>query len=171
MRFLLKITFPLCSRIYPKGSRIDSSNYDPAVCWVAGCQMVALNYQTNDFYLHVNHGRFRENGNCGYIVKPEFMLSSVPDLREKPTRFAINIISAQQLPKPGGAQSGEIIDPFVVVHINGHPIDIAEHRTKTIADNGFNPIWNEVIYCLVVNQTILKFTHYRYSISASCFPI
>lgn len=34
------------SRIYPKGTRIDSSNYSPQLFWNVGCQMVALNYQT-----------------------------------------------------------------------------------------------------------------------------
>lgn len=34
------------SRIYPKGTRMDSSNYSPQPFWNVGCQMVALNYQT-----------------------------------------------------------------------------------------------------------------------------
>ena len=34
------------SRIYPKGERVDSSNYDPYPMWAAGCHMVALNFQT-----------------------------------------------------------------------------------------------------------------------------
>jgi phosphatidylinositol phospholipase C beta len=34
------------SRIYPRGTRFDSSNYNPYLFWPAGCQMVALNYQT-----------------------------------------------------------------------------------------------------------------------------
>lgn len=34
------------SRIYPKGTRMDSSNYLPQMFWNAGCQMVALNFQT-----------------------------------------------------------------------------------------------------------------------------
>lgn len=34
------------SRIYPKGTRVDSSNYTPQPFWTVGCQMVALNYQT-----------------------------------------------------------------------------------------------------------------------------
>jgi len=34
------------SRVYPKGQRIDSSNYNPIPLWNSGCQMVALNYQT-----------------------------------------------------------------------------------------------------------------------------
>ena len=34
------------SRVYPKGQRMDSSNYDPLPMWNAGSQMVSLNYQT-----------------------------------------------------------------------------------------------------------------------------
>lgn len=34
------------SRVYPKGQRVDSSNYNPIRFWVFGCQMAALNYQT-----------------------------------------------------------------------------------------------------------------------------
>lgn len=34
------------SRIYPKGTRVDSSNFMPQVFWNAGCQLVALNFQT-----------------------------------------------------------------------------------------------------------------------------
>lgn len=34
------------SRVYPKGQRMDSSNYDPMPMWNAGSQLVALNYQT-----------------------------------------------------------------------------------------------------------------------------
>ena len=34
------------SRIYPRGPRIHSSNYNPYIFWTVGCQMCALNYQT-----------------------------------------------------------------------------------------------------------------------------
>ena len=33
-------------RTYPKGSRIGSTNYEPHRFWSAGCQLVALNWQT-----------------------------------------------------------------------------------------------------------------------------
>ena len=36
------------SRIYPSGSRINSSNYNPQLFWNFGCQMVSLNWQTMD---------------------------------------------------------------------------------------------------------------------------
>lgn len=44
------------SRIYPKGTRADSSNYMPQVFWNAGCQMVSLNFQTNDLPMLLNQG-------------------------------------------------------------------------------------------------------------------
>jgi phosphatidylinositol phospholipase C beta len=34
------------SRIYPRGTRLDSRNFNPYIFWPIGCQMVALNYQT-----------------------------------------------------------------------------------------------------------------------------
>lgn len=34
------------SRVYPRGTRVDSSNFLPHQFWNAGCQLVALNYQS-----------------------------------------------------------------------------------------------------------------------------
>lgn len=34
------------SRVYPRGQRLDSSNYDPLSMWLCGSQLVALNFQT-----------------------------------------------------------------------------------------------------------------------------
>ena len=39
------------SRIYPKGTRLDSSNYNPVPFWNVGSQLVALNYQTPGIWL------------------------------------------------------------------------------------------------------------------------
>eukprot|EP00981_Chlorochromonas_danica_P010621 scaffold3290_cov165-Ochromonas_danica.AAC.64 len=132
------------SRIYPKGSRIDSSNYNPVPAWSVGNQMVALNYQTGDLPYHINFGKFLQNGSSGYVLKPEYMLSSSVDLSERssPIRFTVNIVGASQLPKPRAAQKGEIIDPYVVVYVNG-PNENFEVKTRTINDNGFNPLWNQ----------------------------
>ncbi|CAI5798133.1 1-phosphatidylinositol 4,5-bisphosphate phosphodiesterase beta-3 isoform X1 [Podarcis lilfordi] len=61
------------SRIYPKGTRVDSSNYMPQVFWNAGCQMVALNFQSLDLPMQLNLGTFEYNRRSGYLLKPEFM--------------------------------------------------------------------------------------------------
>lgn len=57
------------SRVYPKATRFDSSNFDPILPWYAGCQMVALNYQTCDYPMWINYARFEENGQCGYNMR------------------------------------------------------------------------------------------------------
>ena len=61
------------SRIYPKGQRLDSSNYNPIIFWSAGCQLVALNYQTPDLFMQINQGKFLPNGKSGYILKPWYL--------------------------------------------------------------------------------------------------
>lgn len=43
---LLKYNQKALTRVYPKGQRVDSSNYDPFRLWLCGSQMVALNFQT-----------------------------------------------------------------------------------------------------------------------------
>ena len=135
-----------CSRIYPKGTRVDSSNYSPVPAWAAGNQLVALNYQTGDLPYHINFGRFLENGSTGYVIKPDYMINDAVQEPSEGVKLIINVISASHLPKPGGAQKGEIIDPFVVVYLNGpYPADNLESRTRTINDNGFNPTWNQVL--------------------------
>ena len=84
------IFLSISSRIYPKGQRLDSSNYNPVIFWSAGCQLVALNYQTPDLFMQLNQGKFFSNGKSGYILKPWY-------LREKHAQefdpFTENLIS------------------------------------------------------------------------------
>ena len=58
------------TRVYPRGTRLLSSNFDPLPMWLAGCQMVALNYQAKDRALMFSRAMFRQNGRCGYVLKP-----------------------------------------------------------------------------------------------------
>lgn len=46
MTDLVKHTQSHIVRVYPKGARVDSSNYEPHLYWAAGAQVVALNWQT-----------------------------------------------------------------------------------------------------------------------------
>eukprot|EP00605_Chrysophyceae_sp_TOSAG23-4_P000954 GSChrysophyteH1.ASY1.ANO1.1054.1 assembled CDS len=102
------------SRIYPKGTRIDSSNYIPTPAWAAGAQLVALNYQTGD--------------------------DGIP-----PIRLQLHIFGGAQLPKPGGANHGEVVDPFLFMDVTGKGDDNSKLSTETISNNGFNPIWDELV--------------------------
>lgn len=71
---VIKFTQKNMLRIYPKGIRFDSSNYNPLVSWTHGAQMVAFNMQGYGRPLWLVHGFFRANGGCGYIKKPDFLL-------------------------------------------------------------------------------------------------
>lgn len=109
--------------------------------WMLGAQLVALNQQTADSFFRTYRGRFRENGRCGYVLKPEYLLSGTAN---RPIRLVVNILGAHQLPKPANSTQGEIIDPFVVATMHGAPGDGSRFQTRTVLDNGFCPLWNEV---------------------------
>uniref|UniRef100_A0A8C5DPJ5 Phosphoinositide phospholipase C n=1 Tax=Gouania willdenowi TaxID=441366 RepID=A0A8C5DPJ5_GOUWI len=140
------------SRIYPAGSRTNSSNYNPVPMWNVGCQIVALNFQTPSKEMHLNQGRFLPNGFCGYILKPEFQrslssqfnpntLTKGPWLKRK--TFHVMVVSGQQLPKINKEKHKSIVDPLVRVEVCGVPADNASKETHYIDNNGFNPTWNE----------------------------
>ncbi|XP_053689407.1 1-phosphatidylinositol 4,5-bisphosphate phosphodiesterase gamma-1 isoform X2 [Sabethes cyaneus] len=143
------------SRVYPKGQRLDSSNYNPIPLWNTGSQMIALNFQTPDKAMQLNQAKFRDNGACGYILKPQFMFrdefdlndpNTVVDVEEKV--ITIRIIGARHLCKGGR----NITSPLVEVEILGANFDNGvKHRTKAVADNGFNPFWKEVCEFKVKN--------------------
>lgn len=44
------------SRVYPRGQRLDSSNYDPLPMWLCGSQLVALNFQTPGQCINIHVG-------------------------------------------------------------------------------------------------------------------
>ncbi|KAF0040834.1 hypothetical protein F2P81_006732 [Scophthalmus maximus] len=127
------------SRVYPKGQRVESSNYDPYPLWAAGCHMVALNFQTADKYAQLNSALFSLNGRTGYLLQPELMRCDTYDPHQEKNKVKYNIvvrvIAARHLPKPGRS----IASPFVEIELCGH----TEEKSKTIVyrDNGLNPVW------------------------------
>ncbi|PNS18160.1 1-phosphatidylinositol 4,5-bisphosphate phosphodiesterase 1 [Sphaceloma murrayae] len=55
-------------RAYPKGTRVTSSNLDPAPFWRLGVQIAALNWQYVNEPMMLNHALFAGTG--GYVLKP-----------------------------------------------------------------------------------------------------
>uniref|UniRef100_A0AAY4CIR5 Phosphoinositide phospholipase C n=1 Tax=Denticeps clupeoides TaxID=299321 RepID=A0AAY4CIR5_9TELE len=144
------------SRIYPKGTRVDSSNYIPQLFWNVGCQMVALNFQTLDLPMQLNMGVFEYNGRCGYLLKPEFMRRT--DKQFDPftenivdgivaNTVKIRIISGQFL-------TDKKVGVYVEVDMFGLPSDTKrKYRTRTSNNNSLDPVWNEETF--VFNKVIL----------------
>uniref|UniRef100_A0A8D2B0Z8 1-phosphatidylinositol 4,5-bisphosphate phosphodiesterase n=1 Tax=Sciurus vulgaris TaxID=55149 RepID=A0A8D2B0Z8_SCIVU len=135
------------SRIYPKGTRMDSSNYMPQMFWNAGCQMVALNFQTMDLPMQQNMALFEFNGQSGYLLKHEFMRRL--DKQFNPfsvdridvvvaTTLSITVISGQFL-------SERSVRTYVEVELFGLPGDPKRrYRTKlSPSPNSINPVWKE----------------------------
>lgn len=124
------------SRVYPKGQRIDSSNYNPVPMWNSGCQMVALNYQTGDKSMQLNQAKFKENGSCGYVLKPDFMFRDDFNPYDKNCLYGIDtlkislkIIGARHLIRSGRGTAS----PFVEVEVIGADFDNGTKvTTKTI---------------------------------------
>ncbi|XP_074087269.1 1-phosphatidylinositol 4,5-bisphosphate phosphodiesterase beta-3 isoform X2 [Macrotis lagotis] len=134
------------SRIYPKGTRVDSSNYMPQLFWNAGCQLVALNFQTLDLPMQLNAGVFEYNGRSGYLLKPEFMRrqdKSFDPFTEGivdgivANALRVKVISGQFL-------SDRKVGIYVEVDLFGLPADTRrKYRTRASQGNSFNPVWDE----------------------------
>uniref|UniRef100_A0A8B9LN72 Phosphoinositide phospholipase C n=1 Tax=Astyanax mexicanus TaxID=7994 RepID=A0A8B9LN72_ASTMX len=148
------------SRIYPKGTRVDSSNYMPQVFWNAGCQLVALNFQTIDLSMQLNLGMYEYNGKSGYRLKPEFMRR--PDKHFDPftestvdgivaNTLSIKIISGQFL-------TDKKVGVYVEIDMFGLPVDTRRKafKTKTSQNNAINPVWDEepIVFKKVVLPTL-----------------
>ncbi|XP_014674887.1 PREDICTED: 1-phosphatidylinositol 4,5-bisphosphate phosphodiesterase gamma-1-like [Priapulus caudatus] len=163
------------TRIYPKGTRVDSSNYDPLAAWNAGSQLVALNYQTADRATQLNTARFACNGRCGYVLKPECMRRDGYSPFDKsslvgvvdPVTISLRIVAGRHLPKPGR----NISCPSVEVEVVGADYDSgggggaggaggggAGNRYRTAKDRndagGFNPLWNDTCEFDVANPEL-----------------
>lgn len=139
--FLLSYNEKQFTRVYPKGSRIDSSNYDPIKLWNVGIQMAALNYQTPDRSMQLNQAKFQlVNGACGYVLRPEFMfdkaftpydINFITDTMDT-WILSVQIIYARHLTKNKGR--GGVISPFIEVEIIGVDCDSTKCKTATISN-------------------------------------
>lgn len=132
----------MLSRVYPKGGRLFSSNYNPMFSWSLGCQMVALNFQTWDEHHRLNNGMFLANGNCGYVLKPSFLLNPGGDEHPTPYTLHVKVICGAWIPQPGMKKSRDVVDPYVTLRLKG-PGDEHFCKTKTVSNNGLRPVWNE----------------------------
>ncbi|OJA15472.1 hypothetical protein AZE42_12919 [Rhizopogon vesiculosus] len=180
-------------RVYPKGLRLNSSNYLPHRYWAAGAQLIAINWQTFDLGYMINHAMFQRNGRTGYVLKPLALRSPDKELLSHRTQHSLDIIacffrhtlmrailmflqviSAQQLPRPKDSLGREIMDksmvnPYVEVSIHvpdwahapytqsssssatpslspsGSTGRLVSRHTNAVKNNAFNPVWQEVL--------------------------
>uniref|UniRef100_A0A3Q1F7U5 1-phosphatidylinositol 4,5-bisphosphate phosphodiesterase gamma n=1 Tax=Acanthochromis polyacanthus TaxID=80966 RepID=A0A3Q1F7U5_9TELE len=132
------------SRIYPRGQRLDSSNYDPLPMWLCGSQLVALNFQTADKPMQMNQALFMLNGRSGYVLQPPIMRDDSFDPFDRHTlrgleqvTLEIEVLGARHLPKHGRG----IVCPVIEIEVCGAEYDSTKQKTDSEADNGLNPTW------------------------------
>ncbi|XP_068119983.1 1-phosphatidylinositol 4,5-bisphosphate phosphodiesterase gamma-1 isoform X2 [Hyperolius riggenbachi] len=151
------------SRIYPKGQRLDSSNYDPMPMWICGSQLVALNFQTPDKPMQMNQALFQSGGRCGYVFQPNSMRDDMFDPFDKcslrmlePIIIVIEILGARHLPKNGRG----IVCPFVEVEVCGAEYDNAKAKTEFVVDNGLNPVWPQKTFQFLIANPEFAFLRF-----------
>ncbi|XP_071545060.1 1-phosphatidylinositol 4,5-bisphosphate phosphodiesterase delta-4-like isoform X4 [Panulirus ornatus] len=171
----IKFTERHVTKVYPLGTRTDSSNIKPYPFWSVGCQIVALNMQTEDKANFYNEALFNTNGNCGYVLKPDILLRREPyspsELSDRYTKIVrVTVLSGQHL--PNSIKKGDIVDPYIQVKVRGHPQDKQKQRTKVVKNNGFNPVWNETLeLCIKVPQVSLIYFSLRDESSLARDPV
>uniref|UniRef100_A0A8C9Y5S0 1-phosphatidylinositol 4,5-bisphosphate phosphodiesterase gamma n=1 Tax=Sander lucioperca TaxID=283035 RepID=A0A8C9Y5S0_SANLU len=154
------------SRVYPRGQRLDSSNYDPLPMWLCGSQLVALNFQTPDKPMQLNQALFMLGGASGFVPQPDVMRDDAFDpfdkdtLHVEPITIQLQVLGARHLPKNGRS----IVCPFVEVEIYGADYDSCKCKTDVVADNGLNPVWVQKQFVFDIHNptfTFLRFTVYE----------
>lgn len=167
------------TRVYPSGFRLRSSNFDPIAFWRGGVQMVALNWQTYDTGMQMNQAMFAAGTDrTGFVLKPESMRrpSSPMEARggkrsaasdKMLVRFSVEVISAQQLPRPRSMDPEDNINPYIEVEVYGADdrgqcfavgdggVNVSprhgvfglglphRRRTRIEHSNGYSPMFNE----------------------------
>ncbi|NP_001312450.1 phosphoinositide phospholipase C 2-like [Nicotiana tabacum] len=139
-------------RIYPKGIRFDSSNYNPFVAWTHGAQMVH-HMQGYGRSLWLMHGMFRSNGGCGYVKKPDILLKAGPNNQIFDPEANLPVKTTLKVTVFMG--EGWYIDfkhthfdaytpPdfYAKIGIAGVPADNVMKKTKTLEDMD-TPTWDE----------------------------
>ncbi|OAY61066.1 phosphoinositide phospholipase C 4 [Manihot esculenta] len=177
-------------RVYPKGTRFNSSNYNPLIAWMHGAQMVAFNMQGYGRALWMMHGMFRANGGCGYVKKPDFFMKlgsrgEVFNPRgklpvKKTLKVKVYMGDGWHLDfKPTHFDLYSPPDFYTRVGIAGVPDDMKMEKTKTKEDN-WTPVWGEeYTFPLTVPEiALLRIEVHEYDMSEkddfagqTCFPV
>ncbi|XP_059297701.1 LOW QUALITY PROTEIN: phosphoinositide phospholipase C 4-like [Lycium ferocissimum] len=175
-------------RVYPKGTRFNSSNYKPLIGWMHGAQMVAFNMQGYGRALWLMHGMFRSNGGCGYVKKPDFLVG--PDFEvfdpnvklpvEKTLKVKVYMGDGWHLDfKQTHFDLYSPPDFYTRVGIAGVPADEIMKKTKTREDN-WTPVWDEEFtFPLTVPElALLRIEVHEYDMSEkddfagqTCIPV
>ncbi|KAK8044240.1 1-phosphatidylinositol-4-5-bisphosphate phosphodiesterase delta-1 [Apiospora rasikravindrae] len=136
-------------RSYPAGTRVDSSNLDPAGHWRKGIQFAALNWQNWDKGMMMNDAMF--DGSRGYVLKPDGYREEKEAATPGPAishrtlhRLAVHVLAVQHLPLPDDLRSSDELHPYLVMDLSvePHPLTTTKREpcsVRTQVQQGVNP--------------------------------
>jgi len=168
---LLYISRKKLLRTYPKGSRVESSNFNPMPMWKLGIHMASLNFQKPDSGMHINQGFFRTNGSCGYVLKPPHLRRNV--VGEFPSNLGRN--SSKHIILKIKVLNGHFVDTDIVgnspisleVEAVGSEVKTTSFITEAAA-KFYNPQWKECEHSLVLTDPELCVLYFKlYSVHRS----
>lgn len=139
-------------RVYPKGTRISSSNLNPVPFWHAGAQICALNWQRFGAALQINEAMFTHSR--GFVLKPAYMRQDGPPLQLRRRKLVLRVVGASDVP-----QRDDGIRPYVSCQLvcgadTGKP---EKRKTGVFKDyahltflndvgvDAYNPVWDETL--------------------------
>ncbi|KAG5238353.1 phosphoinositide phospholipase [Salix suchowensis] len=146
---IVRITKNHLLRVYPKGSRLDSSNYDPFVGWKHGAQMVAFNMQGYGKHLWIMQGMFRANGGCGYVKKPDFLLKEKDDFDPSVPLPVYKILKVKIYSGEGWhldfhhTHFDQYSPPDFLVKVGVAGVHASKPRRTKVVTDSWLPEWNE----------------------------
>jgi hypothetical protein len=116
-------------RVYPKGTRVDSSNFNPLPYLKnGGAQICGLNMQTfPDPFNFANFGYFAQSGKAGYVAKPT--------QAAQPCTVQLCFHGARNIP----LSQRDILDPYLQISIVSDTGVSKKVTSKTVNNNGLNP--------------------------------
>ncbi|WOL16285.1 phosphoinositide phospholipase C 6-like isoform X1 [Canna indica] len=187
---LIRFTQKNLLRIYPKGTRFNSSNYNPFIGWIHGAQMVAFNMQGYGRSLWLMHGFYKANGGCGYIKKPDFLMKVGPNNEVFDPKAILAIKKTLKVKVYVGDgwrvdfsqthfDAYSPPDFYTRVGIAGVPADSIMKKTRAIEDN-WTPCWGEEFsFPLTVPElALLRIEVHEYDMSEkddfggqACLPV
>ncbi|KAG6060017.1 hypothetical protein E4U17_005194 [Claviceps sp. LM77 group G4] len=147
-------------RVFPKGTRISSSNLKPLPFWGIGAQICALNWQTYGTSNQLNDALF--NGTGGYVLKPAPLRHGgdgnlFSSGRRKTLR--LHVAGATDVPPNTGRDPDSLLKPYLTCQLYSPGlIEGDSHKRRTAAYKKHmvgipcigdpparEPLWNETL--------------------------
>ncbi|KAG5940371.1 hypothetical protein E4U59_002481 [Claviceps monticola] len=123
-------------RVFPKGTRISSSNLKPVPFWAIGAQICALNWQTYGTSNQLNDALF--DGSGGYVLKPAPLRHGGDGnlfSSGQRKKLRLRVAGATDVPLNEGRDLDSILTPYLTCQLYGPGLmgDFNSHKRRTTA--------------------------------------